>query len=170
MAMLKTFGRPEVNDKGIKFLFGSDPDKPGRDVSFFVRRCPGPKEDKIVEKYGRPKDVQLEAEGKSLWVNQRIMSVEDMENYARDKAKYCMVDTENFYLTPGDQEDVERIGKWLRQELQIGEEVCLDGRWSDELRHYVFVNCPPLVDWIMKKAGELDKDMTIRETKLAKNS
>lgn len=77
------------------------------------------------------------------------------EDFVRDRAAYALLDSENFAIVIGDDKAREKYSEALGREVQLEEEIVLDGAWTDEVKALVLTFSPPIADWINHKVDEM---------------
>jgi hypothetical protein len=101
----------------------------------------------------------------------------------RHKARLSVLDSERFEVVPETEEDAETFCKALGHDVEAGEAVCLDGRWSAAVADALFDRVPiqvlgeddagkprmlPLEMWIVLRADKLGAIEGAREEALGK--
>lgn len=168
MALIKTFGNPK-NDPGTWFEYGKDPDQPQRLVRFRLRRVRDDEDKKIAERYGEVRVTQITVQESTASVKARLMTNDEMLELVKDRAVKAWVDSENLYLTPGDEESASTLSKYLDSDVKVGEETKIDGRLSDKVKRHILDEYSDLATWINSKVKEMERDVTKKEAGAAKN-
>lgn len=101
------------------------------------------------------REVYGNAKARTLGRQSAATAVERMQDYTILRAAYALVDTENFSVEIGDDAAAERYSALLKTPVKKGEEVFLDGRWTDELRRDVLKTARRRAAWISDKADRL---------------
>lgn len=86
-------------------------------------------------------------------------------------ASLVWADTENAWVTLGDQEAVDFYGKELGESFEVGQAVCLDGRLTDAIKKDMLEDDLPLANWIVGKATDAEAEVAeAEEEEASKNS
>ena len=154
MAQLRDIREPEAHE-GQWITRGEDHDKP---VRYRIRPVP-----QDVDRRLRKTTVQA---GKVRAVRNREMAelAQRAEDYSVERAVYALVDTENFSVEIGDDAAAALYGSLLGQAAKKGDEIALDGKWTDELRQHVLGKFRRLAGFISDQAAKLEeKDLEAEE-------
>jgi hypothetical protein len=140
----------------VKF-YGADDTDPGEwrewrpGINVKVRRITPAKERSIENRYlGTKRRVRFRQ-----GVPEQDLDVRKSEEVSREKAIYCMVETEGFELDFGGPQGAESLSKLLNEKYQEGQVVSLDGRWTDVLKGAIFDGLPDLMNWVVEQAQEM---------------
>jgi hypothetical protein len=154
MAQLRDIREPEVHE-GQWISRGKDHDKP---VRYRIRPVPQDQDRRF-----RKNTVQA---GKARASRNREMSelMQRAEDYSVERAVFALLDTENFSVEIGDGAAAELYGKLLEGPVSKGQEIALDGKWTEELRRHVLTRFPRLAAFISDQSAKLEeKDLEAEE-------
>lgn len=81
--------------------------------------------------------------------------LELLEQFARERAVYALVDTENWGVELVDQAAVDEYAPLLKVEAKPGDEVLLDQRCTDEVKRRYLTDFPREAGWVSDKAESI---------------
>lgn len=123
----------DKTSKSRWFLIGHDK---GKDVHLEVRPVPA-----ILDRQLR-REVFGEIKARKAGNQPVARQLERYEDYAAARAVYAAVNSKNFFLGLGDEAAVAQYGPLLGVEAKAGGEVCLDGKWTEELKKQLVQDFP----------------------------
>ena len=166
MAFLNDWGKPE-NDPGEWIAAGKD----GlRTVKCKIRAIPDDMLRMLLKRHFKNEKVDTASGRASMPV---ASSWEDTFKFGVDRAIWALVDTEEFFVRINDEESGRFYAKATGrndQPFEVGEEVCLDGKWTDGIREHVLSKNGRFRQWVLDQAESVAKRANEHIAELEGNS
>jgi hypothetical protein len=134
---------------GTWFRRGVDHDKP---VRVQLRPIPAHVDRDIRRKvFG---SVKNRRKGQS-WAKEMDLG----EELTRTRAAYALIDTDNFFVGLLDDPAAKAYGELLQApQAKKGEELSLDGKWTDEVKRRFLTDFGSFAAWVSNKADSLTEE------------
>jgi len=120
-------------------------------IAFRIRAIPDDMDERIIRRWQGTKVEQRFKKGATI-INQhrgknRAMNLE--------RGIWCLRDSINATITPRDEGFREALASAVGAEVKMGEPVCVDKHWTDDLKKLAFNSKPDLLLFVLKRAGIL---------------
>lgn len=137
------------NAEGGQLVFWRrDPDTQ-KPVRFRIRSVPAAFDKQLRAEFNRGVKVDRMAKRSAVELTEKTIEA------TRRRAGYALLDSDSFVIRIGDAAAAAAYGEVLGEQLQPGQDVKLDGRWSPALQELVLTYMPKLSAWLSDKADEL---------------
>ncbi len=116
-----------------------------------VRLIPDDVDDRFWTKYFGAKIKQVFKKGASIQSSERWKHTA----LANDKAAWALLDSANLEIRARDEGFAKILSDALGRDVKVGEAVCVDGHWTNELKKAVFNLRTKVRLFVFKHAGQL---------------
>jgi len=158
--LFEAYGNPD-NDEGNWVVYQKE-----GDIQFRVRQIPD-KVDAQMQKKVTGRRIQTVKFRRG--VSESDVDLDESAALAVERARYALLDSKNLKIVARDEEGASDITKALGAPVKIGEQVCLDGHWTQAVKDYVFERFGGLCPWIVEASNRQRMRSSEEEQALAGN-